>query len=166
MTPILAHIQTLLIRDLGGMKKEIEAFPNDQQIWEVLPGVVNPAGTLAIHLCGNLKHYVGFVMGGIPYTRDRENEFANRSLSKAEISREIESTIEVLKRAFSSIDSTLLGTIYPERVGGFELNTQQFLLHLCSHFALHLGQAGYLRRILSGSVQSTGPASLAEVALG
>jgi hypothetical protein len=163
MNTILAHIQALLIRDLGGMKKEIEAFPDDQQIWDVLPGVSNPAGTLAIHGCGNLKHYIGVVLGGASYKRDRENEFANRFMTRDEICCEIDSTVTLLRQTLSVIDPEMLGSTYPERVGSFELNTQQFLLHLCSHLSLHLGQAGYLRRILSGSNQSTSPASLAEL---
>ncbi len=163
MNTILAHIQALLIRDLGGMKKEIEAFPDDQQIWDVLPGVSNPAGTLAIHSCGNLKHYIGVVLGGASYKRDRENEFANRFMTRDEICCEIDSTVTLLRQTLSVIDPEMLGSTYPERVGSFELNTQQFLLHLCSHLSLHLGQAGYLRRILSGSNQSTSPASLAEL---
>ncbi|MDA1028821.1 MAG: DUF1572 family protein [Bacteroidetes bacterium] len=164
MESVFTHIEALLVRDLGGMKREIEAYPDDAQIWAVVPGIANPAGTLAIHGCGNLKHYIGFVLGGVPYTRDRANEFANRTMTRNEIYREIESTISVLEMVLPQLDESVLGTTYPEAVGGFQLNTQQFLMHLCSHLSLHLGQMGYLRRFLSGANQSTSPALLAEIA--
>jgi len=35
-----------------------------------------------------------------------------------------------------------------------------FLIHLAVHLSLHLGQAGYLRRIVTGDARSSGPVSL------
>ena len=41
-------------------------------------------------------------------------------------------------------------------VGGITVSTRRFLIHLATHLAWHLGQAGYLRRILTGQNVSTG----------
>ena len=161
MTSLLAHIEALLVRDLRGVKKEIEAFENESQVWAIVPGITNPGGTLALHGCGNLRHYIGHVLGGLAYIRDRNNEFANRTATRSEISSEIDRTIEALQTTLRNLDPSTLESVYPERVGGFELNTQQFLLHLCTHLSFHLGQMGYLRRVVSGKDQSTGPVSLA-----
>jgi hypothetical protein len=40
------------------------------------------------------------------------------------------------------------------------LRTGWFLLHLGTHLAFHLGQAGYLRRMITGDSASTSPISL------
>ena len=34
----------LFSRDLTRLGKQIEAFPNDETLWQTLPGVLNPAG--------------------------------------------------------------------------------------------------------------------------
>jgi hypothetical protein len=39
-------------------------------------------------------------------------------------------------------------------------------MHLAVHLAFHLGQAGYLRRALTGDARSSGPVSLRALAEG
>jgi len=38
---------------------------------------------------------------------------------------------------------------------GMRLPTGLFLLHLATHLSFHIGQAGYLRRVLTGDTAST-----------
>ena len=163
---MLRQLSALLVRDLQSMKDELVAFPSEAMIWECPQGITNPAGTLALHGCGNLQHYIGHVLGGTSYVRDRENEFANRSMTRADLSMEIDRTIAVIKAVLPSLEDEVLASTFPQQVGGVSLNTQQFLLHLSSHLSLHLGQAGYLRRILTGSTESTGPGNVRVIAEG
>jgi uncharacterized damage-inducible protein DinB len=44
--------------------------------------------------------------------------------------------------------------------GEMKNNCGLFLLHLCTHLAHHLGQAGYLRRVITRDNQSSEPVSL------
>jgi len=46
------------------------------------------------------------------------------------------------------------------RQGDRRIQTLKFLLHLCAHASFHLGQAGYLRRALTGDTRSAGPVPL------
>jgi hypothetical protein len=39
------------------------------------------------------------------------------------------------------------------------VSTRRFLLHLCTHAAFHVGQLGYLRRIVTGDSRSTNSVS-------
>jgi hypothetical protein len=39
------------------------------------------------------------------------------------------------------------------------------LLHLCTHAGFHLGQAGYLRRVITGDATSSGPIPLGPIAM-
>ena len=43
---------------------------------------------------------------------------------------------------------------------GHRLPANRFLVHLCAHAAYHLGQAGYLRRVLTGDARSSGALAL------
>ena len=45
---------------------------------ETLPGVINPAGNLALHIEGNLREFVGRQLGQLTYKRNRELEFSSR----------------------------------------------------------------------------------------
>ncbi len=160
MTPLIRQIERLILRDLEAMAREIDSFPDDNMIWMTPPGISNPAGTLAMHGCGNLRHYVSHVLGGTDYVRDRTKEFSDRSASRQSILEEIVATISSLRSVFQTLDASVLESRFPEQVGGFELNTQQFLLHLCTHLSFHLGQVGYLRRILTKENYSVDPVSL------
>jgi hypothetical protein len=51
-------------------------------------------------------------------------------------------------------------------VFGRDLRTDRFLLHLCTHAAYHLAQAGYLRRIVTGLNQTSGAIPLAPLETG
>ena len=144
----LDDLRLLMRRDLETFRRELEMFPDDASVWETLPGVQNSAGNLARHVCGNLRHYVGSVLGGDGYARDRVGEFSLREGSRKELYAEIAATIETVERVLPGLDETRLGHTFPEAVGEVEVETGQFLSHLAAHLAFHLGQAGYLRRIL------------------
>ena len=165
MNQVLHQIQTLLVRDLRGMINEIEAYPNDELVWETPTNISNSAGVLAMHACGNLNHYVGHVLGGSSYERDRNLEFAVQALARSEIRQALESTISILESVMPSINPERMPEPFPESVGGHLLNTQAFLLHLSTHLSFHLGQVGYLRRILTDSNLSTNPVSLTVLGL-
>ena len=66
---------------------------------------------------------------------------------------------------FSTLADNRFDSEYPEAVNGMRFQTGRFLLHLCTHAAFHLGQAGYLRRAITGQSQSSGPIPLKPVAL-
>jgi len=151
---------TLLIRELDGFARELALFPDDESIWKTLPGVTNSAGNLATHLAGNLQHYVGAVLGGSTYQRNRDMEFNRRSGSRAEIMSELTRASNVVRDVLTSMPEERLSDPYPEAVMGLTLNTGEFLMHLCVHAGFHLGQAGYLRRIATQNRQSSNPIPL------
>ncbi len=157
MTDVRSEVGVLLARELESFAQEIELFPDDQAPWRTLPGVTNSAGVLARHVCGNLEHFVGSVLGGSGFVRDREAEFAAREGSRAELARELRETAALVARVLPRIEDAALARPYPQQVGGVEIPCDRFLLHLCTHLALHLGQAGYLRRVVTGDARSANP---------
>lgn len=165
MNPI-AWTSFLIARELRGFAREIELFPGEDQIWQTVPGISNSAGTLTLHVCGNLQHFVGAILGGTNYVRDRPLEFAARGLSRAHLLAEIEGTLEVVTRVLPGLSEEVVSAPYPDVLGGLRPPTGLFLLHLSCHLSHHLGQAGYLRRILSGDNRSSGTISMESLAGG
>jgi len=160
MSSILDDIRILLVRELRSMAREIDLFPDEEAIWVTPPGIVNSAGSLVLHGSGNLQHYVGAVLGKTGYVRDRDAEFNDRSASREELLQIVAETVRVMDTVIPALSPDLLDQPFEQPVGGVTLNTRRFLMHLCSHLAFHVGQIGYLRRIITGDATSSGAVSV------
>ena len=160
MSRTAADFSLSLVRELEGFKRELALFPDEDSIWKTVPGITNSAGNLALHLAGNLQHFVGAVLGHSGYIRNREIEFGRNSGPRTEVYAELDRAIAVVSRVLPDVSDSALDAPFPEAVMGFTFRTSTFLVHLCSHAGFHLGQAGYLRRILTGDSTSSGPVPL------
>jgi hypothetical protein len=160
MSIVIDDVRRILVRELEGFAREIEMFPDDESVWRTPPGIANSAGTLATHVCGNLRHFIGGVLGGSGYVRDREGEFSARSGSREDVVRGIRETVEIVSGVLQRLPEGSLGNEFPEPVGGVRLPAGLALLHLCTHLAHHLGQAGYLRRVMTEEGRSSGALSV------
>jgi hypothetical protein len=123
----------------------------------------NSGGTLAMHLTGNLRHFVGAVLGGSGYVRDREFEFAGRDIPRAVLYDGVETAIQEIDAALSQLSESDLRKKYPLEVGGQRFLTGLFLMHLATHFAYHLGQLDYHRRKVTGNSEGIGAQSLSDL---
>lgn len=148
--PELDHLRHILTRDLGALAVEVEATPDDL-LWSSVPGVTNSVGTLAVHLCGNLRHFVGHHLGGDGYVRRRDEEFSGRPLPKQEVLAEIVRTQKAVDSALLHIDPNRLDEEMPAPPPHHAGRTVRFfLMQLSCHLSRHTGQVNYLRRILTG----------------
>lgn len=158
-------IAAILARDLDTWRKEVLAFPDEASLWVTLPGVTNSAGTLTLHIAGNLSHFVGAVLGGSGYVRDRDREFGARDVPRAELLATLDAAARAVQVALGGSRPVDLDAPYPEAVAGrYRVVTGDFLMHLVSHCAFHLGQVGYLRRILTKDGISTGAVGIPSLA--
>ena len=108
MSPMSTYVHAILVRDLHALRREVEAYPDDESIWAVPDGIANSCGTLVLHLAGNLRTYVGLHMGGVAYERDRPREFSARNLPRADLLRDIDDTIVAVHAAkFKLTDEAL-----------------------------------------------------------
>jgi hypothetical protein len=165
MAPLSSLLTTQIVRELQAFIREIEAFPSDDSVWHTRRGVTNSAGNLALHVCGNLQDFVGRVLGGTSYVRNRDLEFGQREGTRAGIVVELNATIDVIKATLPEVAEETLAADFPMPLAGKTLNTAAFLVHLAAHLAFHLGQAGYLRRIITGDNTSTNPLPVAAISL-
>jgi hypothetical protein len=164
MKELTENLTRLLVRELNAFSRELDLFPNDASVWKSAPGITNSAGNLALHVAGNLQHFVGAVLGGTGYVRNRELEFSRSSGSREEIKSELKAAIAAVEKTLPGLSTEALAKLYPASpVAGKTIGAALFLQHLCSHASFHLGQAGYLRRVITGDAKSAGPVSLPEL---
>jgi len=143
------HINKLLQRDLDKLSHEISQYAHEADLWLLKPDINNCAGNLCLHLCGNLKHFIGSVLGNSGYVRDRDGEFANKNVPKEELLQNIEETKEIIGKTLPSLSEDILNKDFPVEVLGGPINTGLFLIHLQGHLNYHLGQVNYHRRLLA-----------------
>ncbi|MGQ0702553.1 MAG: DinB family protein [Gemmatimonadales bacterium] len=161
MMSLTRSLAAIFTRDLATLRMEIEAYSNERDLWRVVPGIANPGGTLALHLAGNLRHFLGAVLGATGYRRDRAAEFAAREVPREELLRHIDEAIAAVTRTLGEdgLSDADMDKEYPEPVAGMRLTTGDFLVHLVDHTGYHLGQIDYHRRILTGGAPLGGAVS-------
>jgi uncharacterized damage-inducible protein DinB len=156
-------ITNVITRELKALRREIETYPSESDLWEVRPGITNPGGNLALHLAGNIQYFLGNVLGKNGYVRNREAEFGDKDVPRADLLREIDLAIAAVQTGMTKISDADLARPYPESVGGVSSTTGAFLAHFATHLAYHLGQVDYHRRILTGEAKTVKAMALTEL---
>ena len=135
-------------RDLRKLKEEIGLYANENDLWTVKAGISNSAGNLCLHLIGNLKHFIGAVLGQTGYVRDRDNEFAAKGVPRGQLLAEVDETIRVVTETLKNIPDSRFNEDYPIEKRGEIVKTDHMMIHLLGHLSYHLGQINYHRRLL------------------
>ncbi|HET6777376.1 MAG TPA: DinB family protein [Gemmatimonadales bacterium] len=144
---LLTYVAAILDRDLRALRREVEAYSDERELWVRVPGITNVGGNLVLHLAGNLQYYIGTVLGRTGYVRDRPAEFARHDVPRAELLREIEAARDAVKATLEKpVD---VDAEFPESILGMRVRTGDYLIHLATHFAYHLGQLDYHRRVVT-----------------
>ena len=159
--PTLAAI---ISRELQAIERELNAYHTEEQVWQIPSGLPNSAGTLALHAAGNLQHFVGAVLGGSSYVRDRDAEFNRRDVARAELIEDLHRAATSVRETLERIDRATLEGTYPLPVANRRLVTSDFLTHLATHLAYHVGQLDFHRRIVTGDASGVGTVSPTELA--
>ncbi len=142
------ELSELYIGDLKKLKEEVMSYHDEASLWIKSGDIKNSAGNLAMHICGNLQHFIGAVLGGSSYIRDRAFEFEGR-MKLDQLTDEINKTIESMNSFFQKATDDTYQADYPIEVFGYKMSTFYFMIHLQGHLNYHLGQVNYHRRILS-----------------
>ena len=160
MTSLLPDLAVFFERDLGCLAREVSAYPDDASLWATVPGQPTSGGNLALHLVGNLRHFIGAALGNTGFLRDRPSEFATRDVPRAALLDAIQIAGEEVATTLASLPPSRLDEPFPLELGGLRPTTQGVLLHLSTHLTFHLGQLDYHRRAVTGDSTSVGPLDL------
>lgn len=146
---LVEAIVAILDRDLRALAREVEAYPDDAALWQLPEGLTNSAGTLVLHLAGNIQHFLGARLADTGFVRDRPAEFSARGVPRAALLRQIEAARSAVRATAEKLTREALESDFPEVVGGMRVAAGEFLIHLVSHFGYHLGQVDYHRRLVT-----------------
>lgn len=148
MSSSIIALRDLYERDLDKVLDELKSYNKEENLWNVDGEITNSGGNLMLHICGNLRHFIGSMLGGSSYIRQRDDEFNLKDVKKSEIVDLIKRTKKVVLETLNELEEEKLDEIYPINVFGKEMTTQFFLFHLYGHLNYHLGQINYHRRLL------------------
>jgi hypothetical protein len=149
MDDIVTNTRLILARELQKLSEEIEKYPSGDDLWLTTPGIANSAGNLCLHLCGNLQHFIGHVLGGTGYVRNRPGEFSRKGLSKEMLLVELAATSKAVDSTLSALPPGIQDKPFPDTMFPGQGNTGSVLMHLVLHFGYHSGQINYHRRMIS-----------------
>jgi hypothetical protein len=136
------ELASLFERDLLKVRTEVLSYTSDSDLWRLTPGISNSAG--------NLRHFIGHVLGGSSYIREREKEFSQKDLSREYLAAEIDTTVTEVIPVLKALSADRLDLEFPKEISGMKQTTGFALLHLFGHLSYHLGQMNYHRRMASG----------------
>ena len=145
---MIETLTQLFIRDLEKLQTEISSYKNEMNLWKISGEIKNSAGNLCLHICGNLQHFFGAVLGNTGYSRNRDAEFSRKNVPLKELVEEIELTTTIVEKTLKELKEEQLKEPFPINVFGYEMTTEYFLIHLVTHLNYHLGQINYHRRLL------------------
>lgn len=149
-------VRRCLLRDIDGFLAELDGYPDDASVWAMPAGIANSTGTLAAHVAGNLRHFVGAHLGASGYVRQRDREFSQRDVDRDALRAELRAARADVDAALRTLDPARLGEPHPMPFGTHQLPLGLALVHLATHLAYHLGQADIHRRIVTGDPRPVG----------
>ncbi|HNV73188.1 MAG: DUF1572 family protein [Gemmatimonadetes bacterium] len=155
---LLKDFSLIFARELTTLRAEVLSYPDDASIWALPAGAPNAGGTLVLHLCGNLRHFIGAGLGASGYVRDRDAEFSTRGTSRAELATLIHFAAAEVALALDALPAERLDDTI--QIGPSTIPVRRGLLHLASHLAYHIGQLDYHRRLVTGDSRGVGAMGL------
>ena len=150
MSDLAGDFARILGRDLHKVAQQLESYATDADVWRVEGDTRNSAGTLTLHIVGNLEYFIGGVLGNSGYVRDRDAEFGDRDVPRDELIRRVNACRERVVSTLEGLSDAALHLPYPGKLPAHleGAGTHLFVLHLSVHLNWHLGQMDYHRRML------------------
>lgn len=150
----MASFNAELIRnfeiEFDRLRSELRYYQKDESLlWKKAGNVNNPPGNLALHLVGNLNHFIGNMLGESGYQRNRKAEFELKDVPLTDLVALLNSTEEVVIEVIKNLGRDKLREKFPENVFGFEMSVSFMLIRLLAHLSYHTGQISYHRRIIN-----------------
>jgi len=119
---------------------------SEEQVWWRPNEASNSIGNLLVHLAGNLSQWVLEGLGGEPYERHRDAEFAARGgASKAELVARLRATVGRCRAVVAGLGADELAR--QRRIQGDEPDGYHALFHAVEHMSYHTGQIVLLAKV-------------------
>ena len=148
MSNLARDLSNVLVRELDRVADEIAAYRDERNLWVTLGAQRNAPGTLALHLAGNLEHFVGAGLGSTGYVRDRAAEFGDRDVPQTELVARLHRARDTIASVLGGMsDEALLGATFTVDLPDAyrDHSAHGLLVHLIWHLGWHQGQIYYHR---------------------
>ncbi len=127
---------------------------NDEQIWWRPHGSMNSVGNILLPLVDNLRQWVVSGVGGVPDTRDRPAEFAERGpIPRAELLGRLGAVVAEADAALAALDEARL--LEPRRIQGFDETALTGIRESLTHLSGHTQEIIYVTRSQLGDEYRT-----------
>ncbi len=143
---------TSYFRHLGQRVEKAATAVAEEQLWTRPFPFGNSIGHLLLHLTGNLNHYIGALIAGSGYIRQREHEFTDevhhpRELLLARFHEAVDMVVRTLAAQDDASFSMPVESQHP-------IQTRLGLFLVCAaHLNNHIGQMSYLVQALKASTK-------------
>ncbi|MFT7590061.1 MAG: hypothetical protein ACI959_002283 [Limisphaerales bacterium] len=145
---------TYYSRYIATLRKELDAYPNEEMLWQLVPGTTNSAGNLFLHLAGNLQHFIGYSLANTTYKRDRAAEFSLSNIPRQTIHSQLNDAEKAVQLAFGQMTDSQLSNPFPNWIIKHEnASIAHALGQFLSHLAYHTGQINYHRRYFTAKAE-------------
>ena len=119
---------------------------SEEQFWRKPLPFGNSFGHLLLHLTGNLNYYIGAVVAGTGYVRDRDREFTERARpGKDEVLQGFAEAVSLVTRAARSQSESDWSLSYTAAREEDAENRFNIFLRCATHLHHHMGQMTYLQ---------------------
>jgi uncharacterized damage-inducible protein DinB len=142
-------------RYFGHMAQRVEQITRSvpaESLWIKPFAFGNSIGHLVLHLTGNLNHYIGALIAGTGYVREREKEFIDP----------IHPTVDELLARFHEAVALVVRTLHELDDEGFSVPVEHqvpiksrlgLFLVCASHMNNHIGQMTYLVQAINSEAK-------------
>ena len=134
------HYARTLVEVIDGLTED--------QLWSTSGGLPNSIGNITRHLTGNLNHYFGKGILKNDYRRVRDLEFTEKRIPKGQVIDDLKAAVDIAIQAINSIDENQLDLPYISPDGELSESLAYHILHMTTHFSLHVGQADFAKTLL------------------
>jgi uncharacterized damage-inducible protein DinB len=109
----------------------------------------NSISNLIVHLCGNLRQWIGSTLGGLPDIRDRKAEFEEQpAVPKDGLLLLLRNTVDEAVAIISGIDAGKLAQTVKTQDGA--LSVLEVIYQVVGHFQQHTGQVVFAVKQITG----------------
>ncbi|HWY46568.1 MAG TPA: DUF1572 family protein [Bryobacteraceae bacterium] len=137
------------LRRSGSRIEDCVGRLNHEQIWTRNADNLNSIGNLVLHLCGNVRQWIGFGIGDLADQRDRDGEFAARGgLEPAELIERARQTVSDAIGIIGNFDAARL--LEKVTIQNYEVTKVEAIYQVVEHFAQHTGQIIFVTKMLTG----------------
>jgi uncharacterized damage-inducible protein DinB len=139
---------TTKMKHMAGHVSTCLALLSQEQVWLRSNENINSVGNLVLHLCGNIRQWIGYGIAGQDDIRHRDAEFAAKDGPKAELAALFEKTVADAVAIISNLSAErLMERITPQ---GREVSVLDAIYQATGHLQEHAGQIVFATKQMTG----------------